>query len=175
MSIPFLPDFFLQCPSSSARSKLLGSSCYSLNSLHWLRIQQRINFKLSILVNCSFHNAGRPSILVIFTTSLYAIASASLCLPQSPLPISYQHYSCLLWFSTCWPFPLEFPPSSSQIYRLLHCLQIQSKYSPFLFCKHLWPLAIYIHALLIRHSHVDFSVLKLYYVLLCYISLLAVV
>jgi len=64
-----------------------------------------------------------------------------------------------LWFSTCWPFPLEFPPSSSQIYRLLHCLQIQSKNSPFLWCKHLWPLAIYIRALLI-------SILKLYFVML---------
>jgi len=31
---------------------------------------------------------------------------------RSPLPTSYQHYSCLSWFSTCWPFPLEYPPSS---------------------------------------------------------------
>jgi len=40
-------------------------------------------------------------------------------------------------------------PSSSPIYRLLHCLQIQSKNAPFLWCKHLWSLAISIHALLI--------------------------
>jgi len=47
------------------------------------------------------------------TTSLYAIASASLCLPQSP-----QHYPCLSWYSTCWPFPLEFPQhlSSTESY-----------------------------------------------------------
>jgi len=35
----------------------------------------------------------------------------------------------------------------------------------FLWCKHLWPLAISIHALQIRHNHVDFCVLKLYYVM----------
>jgi len=38
---------------------------------------------------------------------------------------------------------------------------------PFLWCKHLRPLAIYIHALLILHNQVDFCVLKLYYVMLC--------
>jgi len=113
------------------------------------------------------HSITLPHIHVIFTTSLYTITSASLCLPQSPLPTSYQHYSYLSWFSKCWPFPLEYPPSSSQIYRLLHCLQIKSKISPFLWCKRLWLLASYIHALLIRHNHVDFCVLKLYYVMLC--------
>jgi len=40
--------------------------------------------------------------------------------------------SCLSWFSTYWPFSLKFPSSSSQIYRLVHCLQIQAKNSPFL-------------------------------------------
>jgi len=72
--------------------------------------------------------------------------------------------------NSCWPFSLEFPPSSCQIYLLLHCLQIQSKNSPFLWCKHLWPLTISIHALLIRHNHVDFCTLKLYYIsiILCY-------
>jgi len=50
--------------------------------------------------------------------------------------------SCLSWFSTCWPFSLEFPPSSSRIYRLFHCLQIQSKNSPILLCKPLWPTTI---------------------------------
>jgi len=94
----------------------------------------------------------------------------SFALPSSIFsPTSYQHYSCLSWFSTCWPFPLEFPPSSSQIYiyRLLHCLQIKSKNSPFLWCTYLWPLAISIHALLIWHNHVNFCILKLYYVMLC--------
>jgi len=101
---------------------------------------------------------------------MYCFTSASHYLPQSRLPTSYQHYSCLSCFSTCWLFPLEFPPSSSRIYRLLRCLQIQSKNSPFLWCKHLWPPAIYIHELLIRHNHVDFCVLKLHYVMLCHVS-----
>jgi len=82
-------------------------------------------------------------------------------LPQSPLPTSYQHCSCLSWFSTCWPFPLEFPPSLSQICRLLHCLQSQSKNSTLPRGKHLWPLTISIHALLTRHNNVDFCVFKL--------------
>jgi len=59
--------------------------------------------------------------------------------------------------------------SSSQIYRLIQCLPIQSKNSTFLWCKHLWPLAVSIQALLIRHNHLDFCVLKLYYVMLCYV------
>jgi len=37
-------------------------------------------------------------------------------------------------------------------------------------CKHLWPIALSIHALLIQHNHVDFCVLKLYYVMLCCVS-----
>jgi len=65
-------------------------------------------------------------------------------------------------------FSLEHPSSSSQVYRLLHCFQIQSKNSSFLWCKHLRPQAISIHALLIRHNHVDCCVLKLYYVMLYY-------
>jgi len=88
---------------------------------------------------------------------LIPVASASLCHTQSPLPTSYQHCFYLSWFSTYWPFSLKFPPSSSHVYRLVHCLQIQSKNSPFLWCKHLWPLAISIHALLIRHNPVDFA------------------
>jgi len=89
----------------------------ALHALHWLPIQQfRINFKLATFVHRSLHNAS-PQYLSS-ATSLYAIASPSLCLPQSPLPTSYQHYSCLSWFSICWPFSLEFPLSSSQIYRL---------------------------------------------------------
>jgi len=130
--------FFSQFPSSSALLKLLGSSRYSINYenhlsfnfaySNWLPILQQVNFKLPTLVHRSLHNAG--SQYLSFTTSLYAIASASLCLPQSPLPTLYQHCSCLLWFPTC--FSLEFPPSSSQIYQLLHCIQIQFKNSPFL-------------------------------------------
>jgi len=46
---------------------------------------------------------GQGITIIIFTTSSHSIASASLCLPQSPLPTSYQHWSCLSWFSACWP------------------------------------------------------------------------
>jgi len=90
--------------------------------------------------------------------------------PQSPLPTSYQHCSCCSWLSTCWPFSSEFLSSLSEIYRLLHCLQIQSKSSPFLWSKYLWPLAISIHSLLIRH--VDYCILKLYYIMLCHVYLI---
>jgi len=81
----------------------------ALNSLHWLPIQQRINFELATLVHRLLHNAGPQylsSLLHLLTPSPYAIASASHCLPQSPLPNSYQHCSCLSWFSTCLSFSL---------------------------------------------------------------------
>jgi len=120
-----------------------------LNSLHWLPIQQRINFKLATLVHRLLHNAG-PQYMSSLLHPYMPSRQRSLYVPQSLLPTSYQHYSCPSWFSTCWPFPLEFPHSSSRIYRLLYCHQIQSKNSPFLWCKHLWPLAISIHMLLMR-------------------------
>jgi len=101
-------------------------------------------------------------------SSLLHPYTPSLCLPQTPLSTSYQHCFCLLWFSTCWPFSLAFPPSSSQIYQLLHGLQIQSKNSPFLQYKHLWLLTNSNQALKIRHNHVDLCALKLYYVMLCF-------
>jgi len=61
----------------------------ALKSLHWLPIQQRTDFKLATLVHRSLHNAAPQYIIISFTTSLYAITSASLCLPQSSLPTSY--------------------------------------------------------------------------------------
>jgi len=94
----------------------------AFNSLHWLPILQRINLKLATHIHRSPYNAGP------YTYYLYYILirhRVSFTVP--PLPTSFQHCSCLSWFSTCWPFSLEFSPSSSQIYRLLHCLQIQSK------------------------------------------------
>jgi len=42
----------------------------ALNSLHWLPIQQRINFKLANLV----HHSLNPSKLIIFNTSLHSIS-----------------------------------------------------------------------------------------------------
>jgi len=82
--------FFSQYPSSLARSKLLGSSHYSLNYQHHLSSKftslasNSATNQFSIGYSCPPFTPQRwPSILVIFTTSLYAIASASLCLPQS--------------------------------------------------------------------------------------------
>jgi len=97
----------------------------------WLRLG---HFKLVTLATIHCHHS--------LHSVIHAIASASFCLPQSPLPTSYQYCSCLSQFSTGWPFSLEFPDSSSQIYQLLHCLQIQSKPPPFLWCTHFWPLTI---------------------------------
>jgi len=139
--------------NSLARVVTRWTTNSALNSLHCLPIQPRINFKLATLVHCSLHNTGLQC----------QFRSAFINLLSQP---RYQHYTCLSWFLSCWLSPLKFPPSSSQIYRLLHCLQIQSENATFLWCKHLWPLAIDIHALLIRHNHVDFCVLKLYYVML---------
>jgi len=75
--------FFLQYPSSSARSKLLGSSRYSLNYQHHLSCKftsLAFNSAMNqfyIGYSCPPFTPQRwPSILVIFTTSLYAIASS---------------------------------------------------------------------------------------------------
>jgi len=127
MSIPFFPAFFSQYPSSFARSKLIDTSLYSLN----------ISSKFTSLASNSATNQFQigwtcppitpqrwPSIRIIFTTAVHSIASAS---NSSPNLIS-----CLSWFSTCWPFSLEFASSSSHIYRLLHCLQTNIK--THLFC-----------------------------------------
>jgi len=134
---------FTSLASNSAMNQfLIGYSCPSFTPQRWL------------------------SILVIFTTSLHAISSASLCL-LNLLSISYQHCSCLVWFSTCWPFSLELSPSSSQIYQLLYCLQIQSKNSPFLWCKHFWPLTI-------LSTHFKFDIIMLIFAFWNYIMLCCV-
>jgi len=130
-------------------------SSRELGAAEWWRYVSPLTTGISEIVSTVITVTSRvvfKYMLAIEVSRLHAIASASLCLPQSPLPTSCQHYSCLSWFSTYWLFRLEFPPSSSQIYRLLHCLQIQSKISPFLWCKYLWPLAISIHAVLIGHK-----------------------
>jgi len=128
----------------------LSRHASSLRLLHALNYQHHLSCKLhltslasnsttnlfSIGFSCPPFTPQRWfSILVIFTTSVYVIASASLT--KFPLPTSYQQYSCISLFLTCWPFSLEFSLSSFQLYRLLHCLQIQSKNSPFPRGKHL--------------------------------------
>jgi len=97
-------------------SRLLGTSRCSLNYQHHLSskftsltsISTTNQFKISYSCPPFIPKRWHP-ILVIFTTSLHSIASASLCLPQSPLPTLYQHYFCLSWLSTCWPFYFAFP------------------------------------------------------------------
>jgi len=49
-------------------TRLTTNTTSAFNSLHWLPIQQRINFKLATLVHRSLHNAG-PQYNIIFTTS----------------------------------------------------------------------------------------------------------
>jgi len=81
----------------------------AVNSLNWLPIQQRINFKLATLVPHSLHNAGPQylsSLLHPYTQSRQ-LRSASLNLLSQPC---INICSCLLWFSTCWPFSLEIHP-----------------------------------------------------------------
>jgi len=110
--------------------------------MHFIGFQ----FSNESILNWLLLTTVHSTTLALNTCHIYYILighrASLLSLPQSRLPTSYRHCSCLSWFSTCWPFPLEFPPSSPQIYRLLHCLQIQSKNAPILWCKHLWPLAI---------------------------------
>jgi len=121
----------LQCIQNSLTSHDTLNNQHRLCS-HWLPIRQRL-VKLANLIHRSLHKLATlvhhlvPSILVIFTTLLHSIASASICLPQSPHSTSYPHCSCLSWFSVCMPFYMEFSPSSSQINWLLHCLQVKSK------------------------------------------------
>jgi len=136
MSIPFLPAFRLAIFIIVNMFKTFGSSHYLLNNQHHLSSKftslasNSATNRFKIGYSCPpFTPQCWPSKLVIFTTSLYAIASALLCLPQSLFPTLYQHCSCLSWFSTCWPASLKFHPALSQIYRLLHHLQIQSKNS----------------------------------------------
>jgi len=65
---------------------------------------------LNWLVLSTVHSTALPlNICHLYVLSLHAIASASLYLPHSLLSTSYQHYSHLSWFLTCWPFYLEFP------------------------------------------------------------------
>jgi len=122
------------------RSKLRGSSRYSLNYQHHL-CSKFTSLGSNLATNqflsgysCPPFTPQRwPSILVIYYTFTpsHQLRSASLNL------LSISSCSCLSWFSTHWPFSLAFPASSSQICRLLQCLQVQSKNSPFLWREHL--------------------------------------
>jgi len=105
-------NFFSQYPSSSVRSKLLAqvvtrsttNTTLALNSLHWLPIQQRINFKLATLVHRSLHNAGPQYMSSLLHTPSRQIRSASLNLLTQPRIITFasrgfRHAGPSLWNS----------------------------------------------------------------------------
>jgi len=108
MSIPFLPAFLLTISIVFRSFKttwlelLLAQLPTALSSKFTsLSFNSATNqFKLATLVHPSLDNAGLNTCHIYYILTLH-IASASLCLPQSPLPTSYQHCSCLSWFSTC--------------------------------------------------------------------------
>jgi len=109
----------------------------SLHSIAMLVVRLRINFKLATLVHRFLHHATSQymSSLLRPYTPTRQLRSASLSLLSQPrinISLASRHAGPFLWNSLA--------PSSSQIYRLLHCLQIQNN-SPFLWCKQLWPLA----------------------------------
>jgi len=114
-----------------------------------------------ILVHRSLHNAGSQylsSLLHLYMPSRQ-LRSVSFNLLSQPCINITLTSRCLL--------ALPFGISSLTISDLLTLTLSSnpSKNSPFLWCKHLWPLAISIHALLIWHNHVDFCILKLYIML----------
>jgi len=81
-----------------------------------------------------------------FRLSFVNLLHTSLCLlNSSPNLISTSLIPLVVFDMLALPFGIH----SLIIYRLLYCLQIQSKNLHFLWCKHLWPLAISINALLI--------------------------
>jgi len=94
--------FFLQYPSSSTRSKLLGSSRYSLNYQHHIssKFTSLVYFKLATLVHRSPHNADPQymSSLLHPYMPFYQLRSASLNLLSQP---RIKFTLCLSWFSTC--------------------------------------------------------------------------
>jgi len=113
MSIPFLPAFLLAISIVFSAFKtpwfesLLAQIPTPLSSKFTSLASNSAPNQFKIGYSCPpFAPQRWPAILVIFTTSLYAIASA---LPPS-LPTSYQHCSCLSWFSTCWRIPWNFLP-----------------------------------------------------------------
>jgi len=172
MSIQFVPEFLLAIyPTSSARSKLESLLAQPYQQLptppqlltHFIGFQFSNQPILNWLLLSTVNSTTYACIALKYLLSLSDIASTSLCLPQSPLPTSYQHCSYLSWFSICRPFSLEFPSSSSQIYRLLHCFQIKSKNSHFLRCKHFWPLTILPTRFWFDIIMLIFCVLKLLY------------
>ena len=130
------------------RSTTISTS--ALNSLHWPPIRQRINYKLATLVHRSLHNACSQylSSLIQAYTQIRQLRTASLSLLSQPhvnialASRGFRHAGPSIWNSKS-----TFTLPSNPISKLTSSLQ-QAFLSP----------DNSICALLIRQSHVNFSV-----------------
>jgi len=101
----------------------------------------RLNFKLATHVHRSLYNSGPQFLLSLLHpyTPTRHLRSASLSLLSQPrvnialASRGFRHAGLASFWNSL-------PRHLCMIYRLLQCLQIQYKYSPVLWCKHLWPL-----------------------------------
>jgi len=117
MSIQFLPAFLLAISivysafktpwHESLLAQLPKCTTSALDSLHWLPIQQRINFKLATLVHRSLHDAGPQyslSLLHTYTPSRQLRSASLNLLPQPRINIAFasrgfRHAGPSLWNS----------------------------------------------------------------------------
>jgi len=112
------------------------NSTSALNSLHWLPIRQRIDYKLATILHRSLHNACPQSLLHTYTPTCQLRSASLNLLSQFHAKIAlasrcFRHTGPSIWNSL--------PPHLRSIdtYTPLH---IQSQNSLVLFCKHFWPL-----------------------------------
>jgi len=100
----------------------------------------------------------------IFTTSLRSIASASLCRLHSPLPINITLASCGLRHAgpSIWN-SLPRHLRSTDSYNVFKSNLKTHKFS----CASISSPLQHLQALMIQHNHIDFCVMKLYYVMSC--------
>jgi len=120
------------------------------NSLQWLSIQQRINFKLATIIHRGLHNAGPQYMTFLLHpyTPSRQLRSASLNLLSQPrinitlASRGFRHVGPSLWNYL----------RSSDAYTVF---KSNLKTHRFFWWNYLWPLAISIHTLLIQHNHVD--------------------
>jgi len=170
MSIPFLRAFLLL---GSSRFRSTTNTTSALNSLHWLPIQQRINFKLVTLVHRSLHNAGPQylsSLLHLYSPSRQFRSAPLNLLSQSRINNALVSRGIRHAGPSLWNFLPHYVRSTDS-----HTvLKFNLKNSPFLWCKHCWSPNNSIPELLIRHNHVDFAswnYIMLCYIMLCYVML----
>jgi len=125
----------------------------ALNSLHWLPIQQRINFKLAILAHRALNNAGPqylPSLLYPYTLSQLRSAS-SISSPNLVstllLPLVVFDMLALLSFLHHHRYTNSYTVYKSILKTQLTFSLVQAFLAP----------NNSIHAFLIQHNHVDFA------------------